>query len=49
MYEKHEQRREGRGAGGDIAKTKINDNTQSSLHLEKVRKLALLVEWRYLK
>ena len=44
----------GGGAGGDIfvfvlTKTKINDDTQSGLHLEKVRKLALLVKWRCLK
>ena len=52
MHEKYEQ---GRGGGrGDIfvfvlTKTKINDDTQSGLHLEKVRKLARLVKWRCLK
>ena len=54
MHEKYEQGRGGGGAGGDIfvfvlTKTKINDDTQSGLHLEKVRKLALLVKWRCLK
>ena len=48
MHEKYEEER---GAGGDIfvfvlTKTKINDNTQSGLHLENLRKLALLVKWR---
>ena len=50
MHEKYEQ---GRGwAKGDIfvlTKTKISDDTQSGLHLEKVRKLALLVKWRCFK
>ena len=50
----HEKYKQGRGAGGDIfvfvlTKTKINDDTQSGLHLEKARKLALLVKWRCLK
>ena len=44
----------GVGTGGDIfvfvlTKRKISNNTQSSLHLEKIRKLALLVKWRSLK
>ena len=45
----------GRGGGRGrhfvfvLTKTKINDDTQSGLHLEKVRKLALLVKWTCLK
>ena len=44
-----------RGGGGEdiftfvLTQTKINNNTQNDLHLEKIRKLTLLVEWRCLK
>ena len=46
--------RGGGGAGGDISvfvliKITINNNNQSGLRLEKIRKLALLLKWRCLK
>ena len=37
MHQKYEQGREGGGGQGE---TKINENTESGLHLENIRKLA---------
>ena len=49
MKNMNRERGGGGGLGGNIfvfvlTKTKLNDNTQSGLHLEKIRKLALLVK-----